>query len=128
MRYLLIEWKHFDKNGRTCQRCSQTGSNLNGVLKDLQEEFSSKGLNIELKETKLPERRMAESNSILIEGIPLENLLPDTKIGENSCQSCSDLIDKPTRCRCRTINLGKDIFEEVPVDLIRQAIFKRIRL
>jgi hypothetical protein len=128
MPNLLIEWKHFDKDGKTCVRCSGTGINLADTIKELQTEFGTKGIKIEFKETKLPENRMSESNEILIDGILLEKLIPDADTGENNCTSCADLIGNPTNCRCRTISQGEETFEEIPIELIKQAILNRINL
>ncbi len=122
MQKLLIEWKYFDKGGVTCKRCSQTGSNLGDVIKQVKNEYASKGIEIEYKETKLPESRMSESNRVIINGKLLENLIPDAQVGENHCDSCSDLIDDPSGCNCRTVKLGDDIYEAIPAELIRQAI------
>lgn len=122
MQKLFIEWKHFDKGGATCKRCSQTGSNLETVIKHLKDEFVSKGIDIQLKETKLPESRMTESNQVLIDGVLLEKLIPNAHVGENHCDSCSDLIDDPSGCNCRTVKHGDDVYEAIPSDLIKQAI------
>ncbi len=117
MTKIIIEWKHFDKNGATCERCSKTGNNIQQVIKDLQKEFD-----IEFKETKLDQDQMAESNQIIINGELLENLIPDTKVGKNFCGSCTDLTDDSSDCHCRTINQGDTIFEDIPTDLIKTAI------
>jgi hypothetical protein len=119
---LLIEWRHFDKEGKTCRRCSGTGRNLAGVIEDLRGEFEAKGIDIKFKETKLPGSRMPESNMILLNGIPLEKLIPDALVGENACDSCSKLIDKATNCLCRTLSHKGKTFEELPTDLIKLAI------
>lgn len=126
MKKLSIEWKHFDKDGATCKRCSQTGSNLNAVIKKLKDEYASKDIKIEFQETKLSDSRMAESNQILIDGILLENLIPNITTGVNYCDSCSDLIDDPKGCNCRTVNQGENVYEEIPTNLIRQAIMNRL--
>jgi len=126
MLNLLIEWKHFDKDGKTCVRCSGTGINLADTIKELQTEFGSKGIKIEFKETKLPESRMSESNEILIDGVLLEKLIPDANTGENSCSSCADLIGNSSDCRCRTILQGEETFEEIPIELIKQAILIKL--
>lgn len=117
MNKIIIEWKHFDKNGATCDRCSQTGDNLQEAIKDLQKEFD-----IEFIETKLTEDQMSESNQIIINGKLIEDLIPDTKVGENFCSSCTDLTDNASDCRCRTINQGKTVFEDIPIELIKTAI------
>lgn len=121
MTKIIIEWKHFDKNGATCDRCSQTGNNLQTVIKDLQKEFD-----IEFIETKLTEDRMSESNQIIINGKLLEGLIPNTKVGENFCSSCTDLTDNSSDCHCRTINQGGTIFEDIPADLIKTAVLNII--
>lgn len=117
MKKIVVEWKHFDKNGATCERCSQTGKNLEQAL------F---GLPVEFIETKLPESRMAESNQILIDGVLLEVLIHGAKAGENSCGSCGDLIGNPGYCHCRTVNQGKEIHESIPISLIKQAINNKL--
>ena len=115
MKKLTIEWKHFDKNGKTCVRCGQTGKNINEAINQIRQDGK-------LKETKLQESQMSESNQILINGVLIENVLPNTSTGENYCDSCSNLIDDPSGCNCRTINQNQDIYEDIPVDLIKQAI------
>jgi len=128
MKQILIEWKHFDKDGKTCERCSNTGNNLNQVFNKLKEEYQSRGIEIQYKETKLPESRMAESNQILLNGVLIENIIPDTKLGENHCDSCSDLIDDPQGCNCRTITYKDKTYETIPVDLIKQAIANKLKI
>lgn len=38
MRKFSIEWKYFDKEGKTCGRCSAMGANLAETIKGLQNE------------------------------------------------------------------------------------------
>ncbi|MFA6252400.1 MAG: MTH895/ArsE family thioredoxin-like protein [Candidatus Paceibacterota bacterium] len=125
MNKISIEWKHFDKEGKTCERCSGTGSNLSKIIVKMQKEL---GLEISFKETKLPEERMSESNEILIDGILLENLIPDIKTGKNQCSSCAELINQSKNCNCRTLNQGEKMFEEIPIEIIEQAILNKINL
>lgn len=122
MKNLLIEWKHFDKNGATCDRCSQTGSNLDEVIKQLKDEYRDKGINIQFQETKLTEDQMSKSNQVLINGELIENLISNTEAGENYCDSCTDLVDNPKGCNCRTIIHGEIVHEEIPLEFIKQAI------
>lgn len=128
MKRLLIEWKHYDKNGATCDRCNQTGINLNLAIKKLCKKYSSKGIDFSYKETNLTEDRMSESNQIIIDKQLLENLIPGAKSGINCCDSCADLLENSQGCNCRTINIGKNVHEEIPVDIIIQAIEKAIKL
>ncbi len=126
MKKIIIEWKHFDKQGKTCDRCSQTRLNLKEVIRQLKKEYLKEGIQIEFQETKLSESRMAESNQILIDGEFIENLLPNSKAGKNYCGSCSDLINDPKGCHCRTIVKENNIYEAIPIDLIKQAISNKL--
>lgn len=126
MKKLLIEWKHFDKDGKTCKRCLRTGKNLGNAIGQIRKEFSSQDVEIKFRETKLPESRMPESNQVLIDGVLVENLTPNTKVGENYCDSCSDLIDNSRGCNCRTVKQGDDVYEAIPIDLIKQAITNKL--
>lgn len=127
MKNLIIEWKHFDQNGETCRRCSQTGRNLKEVIKHLQKDVSSENIKLVFKETKLFKEEMRESNAIFIDGIPLEELVSDVSIGENTCHSCSNLIEQSYSCRCRTIKQNDNVSEEISKDIIEQAIIDRLK-
>lgn len=125
MNKISIEWKHFDKDGRTCERCSGTGSNLLKAISKIEKDL---GIEISFKEVRLTEERMSESNEIIIGGVLLEDLIPDATAGINKCSSCSEMIDQPEGCCCRTINKDDDIFEEIPIEIIEQAILNKINL
>jgi len=118
---LRIEWRHYDKSGATCERCGDTGLNLKQVV----EEYAAKGVAIELKETMLDESRISESNLVLINGIPLEELLAATT-GESDCPSCSCLTGSDTSCR--TVQCDGETFEELTPELIRRGIEKALAL
>lgn len=118
MTKISIEWKHFDKDGVTCDRCSQTGLNLLEAIKELKEQ----NFDIDYTETKLTQDQMSQSNQILINGLLIEDLLTDAKVGESYCSSCTDLTDNASDCHCRTINQSDTVFEEIPKDLIKNAI------
>lgn len=120
MKTIVIEWKHLEKEGRTCRRCSRTAKHLHEVLKEMKGEFKNKHIRVELIETKLPPEQIKESNEILIDGVLLEELTFRTSSSENYCWSCSKLTGKKTNCR--TICLGNNTFETIPVFLIQQAI------
>lgn len=126
MKKILIEWKYYAKDGRTCLRCSSTRSSLSTALKELKENLIKKDIHLELKETVLPESKIPESNIILIDGVPIEEFLPDTERGENDCCSCSDICGKPTNCR--TLNQRELVSEEIPVQLIKEAVYKKLSL
>lgn len=112
---LKVEWRHYDKDGATCERCGDTGANLRQVIAG----FVAKGVPIELHETLLESDRIAESNLVLINGVALEELLAATT-GASDCPSCSCLTGSETSCR--TVQCGGEIYEELTPELIRKGI------
>lgn len=122
MQTVIIEWMHLDKNGQTCECCSNTGFEIQQIIKRLNNECLSRQVNIILKETKLTEADMDKSNLILINNIPIENILPNTAVSESSCCSCSDLTGNNEVCR--TIVQFSEVYETIPQRMIRDAICK----
>jgi len=113
---IRVEWRHYDKGGSTCDRCSGTGINLAAVIK----EFTERGVTIELQETLLSADQMSESNLVLINGVPLDELLTGGVVGESECPSCGCLTGKKTSCR--TVQCDGQIYEELSLELIRRGI------
>ena len=119
MHTLEIEWRHLDKEGRTCLRCSDTLQSLQQVVSQLAVECESRGVRVVYRETKLPLEQLSQSNLILFNGVPLESALPGASASENECQSCGDLCGRESVCR--TVSWGGHTFEAISAALIRQA-------
>ena len=124
MEELSIEWKHYEKEGVTCLRCSATGITLAQVVAQLQQELAPQGVTIRFTETKLTEGEIPSSNLILLNGTPMEELLAGAEASENLCASCGCLTDRETFCR--TIEFEGKSYEEIPEGLIRKAVYRAI--
>jgi hypothetical protein len=124
MKELAIEWRHYEKDGATCDRCAATGSSVKEVVSGLNCELAIKGITVTFTETILPEALMAQSNKILFNGVPLEAILDNAAADENPCPSCSCLTGSDTNCR--TVEYDGKIYEEIPAELIRKAAYKVI--
>ena len=122
MKTHTVEWKHLEKNGRTCDRCHDTGANLRAVVRKLNTSLRSRRVRFRLKETLLKPTRLAESNSIIIDGQPLETLLPAARVTTTECGSCAELLGQPTDCRALTKD-GKT-HETIPAELLHDALRK----
>jgi hypothetical protein len=120
-KILEIEWRHLDREGETCFRCSDTGEALQKVVAQLGEECRPRGWDIRFRETKLSRERISESNLILIDGKPMETVLPGAAAGLSLCSSCCDLTGISSTC-CRTVEFKGQTYESIPVHLIRQAV------
>ncbi len=125
MKTLAIEWRHFESGGQTCERCADTGEALNKVVAALMRELETVGVEVTLTETRLPASAMDQSNLLLFNGIPLENLLDEVEVSTNYCASCSCLTGKDTNCRILVYH-GKT-YEDVPAELICQAALKALK-
>lgn len=123
IKRLEIEWKHFAVGDATCERCGQTGEALLSAVDELREEFSSAGVKINLTETLLDKIRIAESNEIRMNGVLLESLL-SASVVTTDCPSCGELAGEST-C-CRAIGTGNEIFEDLPVELIKEAAYRAL--
>lgn len=119
MKRLEIEWKHLEKGGRTCERCGDTGETLRRAVQDLRGELRPRGWEIALKETLLTEKQIPESNAVLFNGVPLEDILPQARRSENCCSSCEELLGLPTMCR--VIEYQGETYEALPASLIKDA-------
>lgn len=113
---LTVEWRHYDKDGLTCNRCCGTGANLAKVVA----EYNDRGIAIELRETLLPFERIEESNLVLINGVPLEELLAGAAAGSSECVSCGCLAGQ-SAC-CRTVIHEGFVYEELSEELIQRGI------
>lgn len=122
MKTIVIEWLHLAVGGATCERCGDTGQELRQAVERLQTECAPRGVEILLKETLLPPQEIARSNTILIDSIPLEEILPQAEVSTSCCPSCGDLTGQPEQCRT-LVHLGRT-YETIPRDLIRQAVCK----
>lgn len=125
MEILKIEWKHLDVKGETCDRCYDTGENLNAEVKRLNRKLEPKGFKVEWYETKLSESEIPSSNMLLFNGVPMDEIL-DIKVSENYCASCTDLIGSDVFCR--TVHYKGEEYEEVPAKAIREAVYKVLNI
>ena len=116
---LTIEWKHLDRDGRTCDRCGDTGQAVRQALELLEHRCRPQGVTLQFLDTKLPPGRTKESNAILFNGVPLEKVLTNAHTSENRCGSCSDLLE--TETQCRTMSHDGKTHEAIPSELIFQA-------
>jgi hypothetical protein len=120
MKTHTIEWQRLVQQGRTCERCHDTGATLRRVVRELNTRCSKAGVRFRLKTIRLTASRMADSNVILIDGEPLEQLAPGVRVTKTDCPSCGELIGQPAQCRAVVAD-GRT-HEAVPAELIRAAV------
>jgi len=121
MKTLRIEWRHLDVEGETCNRCYDTGENLFYEVKRLTRLLQTKAVEVEFIETKLDDTQIPNSNTILFNGVPIEDIL-NIKVSNNYCDSCTNLLG--TETYCRTVIYEGNEYEDIPAKAIRQAALK----
>lgn len=126
MKQLHIEWRHFEKQGETCQRCADTGATLRHVTESLEPVLAEHDIELSVTDTPLLASDICQSNTLLFNGVPLEELLDDASASSSPCPSCSTLIGQETECR--TVVHGGTVYEEIPADLIRRAAYRAVDL
>lgn len=94
---MTIEWRHLELGGITCDRCADTGTNLRNAIEQLRREHLLDNVDLEVKETILPPEQIEESNTVLVNGIPVEEIL-ESSVTFTECSCCSDLIGEPACC------------------------------
>lgn len=125
---LTVEWRHIGENvDTTCVRCGATGQTLADVVDTIRPMLSARRIRVKVVETVLPPERIAESNVILFNGMPIEELLDDVQVEMTPCASCS-CITGTDDVECRAITCGDETYEALPADLIRQAALKAVGL
>lgn len=120
MDMIVVEWFHLDVAGATCHRCGDTGAELRRVVAELQQECAAKGVEVVYRETLLGPADIGRSNAILVNGVPLEEILPQTVAATSCCSSCGDLTGRDEQCRT-LVRFGQE-YETIPGELIREAI------
>lgn len=123
MKKLIIEWKHVEVEGETCDRCYDTGENLANEIKRLNRALNPKGFEVSLKETKLGGEQVHHSNVLLFNGVSIEEIL-NIQVSNNYCESCSTLLNTDTYCR--TVVYDGNEYEDIPAKAIRHAAYKRL--
>lgn len=116
---LRIEFRYVDR--KTCSRCRTTDKNVEKTVQGLRKALKDAGVAVDFKTKKLPVSRLVQSNSVLINGKDVEELVNGKKIVHSSaCRGCSEIMESP--CECRTYVYRGKKHTEIPQAMIREAI------
>ncbi|MFH1786964.1 MAG: DUF2703 domain-containing protein [archaeon] len=116
---ITVEFLYYDKTA--CERCASTDTSVRLSLKELKEAISAAGLEICLKETRLPESKIGLSPSVLINGVDIEKLVnKNSKLKTSHCRDCCQLAGHPVNCRAFSYR-GKK-YSYIPKGMITEAI------
>ena len=118
MSSLRIRWQRLVKDGRTCERCGDTESEVRRATETLRQVLAPLGIEPQLEVADVDETAFLanplESNRIWIADRPMKDWLSGT-VGQSPC--CSVCGDSD----CRTVEIRGTVFETIPERLIVKA-------
>ncbi|SHI84458.1 protein of unknown function [Desulfatibacillum alkenivorans DSM 16219] len=115
MKIIKLEWRRLTQGGKTCDRCSDTGWEVRRAASELRK----LGWEVLLEEIPLDEESLDQSNIILINGVPIEEILPGAQKSESCCASCGEMLGAPVMCR--TVQYNGTTHEAIPASMIMEA-------
>jgi hypothetical protein len=120
-KILIIAWQRLVAEGNTCPRCGSTEDELDKAVDQLKEKLKSLDIDVVLEKAELSidefKKDPVKSNSILFNGISLENII-NAKTGKSQC--CDVCGDE----ECRTVEIKGETFETIPAEIIVRAGLK----
>ncbi len=124
-RELVIEWKHAARDAdNVFETCKETGMPLEAVLDEIRMLLEMEGVAVRMVET------VAESDSLLFNGVPVEELLEGVEVTATSCAACSSCSSCGEECgegaECRTLRYSGEAYEDIPPELIGRAAAKAL--
>lgn len=125
---LVVEWRHIGKDiENTCERCGATGRAVVDVVEQIRPILEGEGITVRVVETVLENEAIADSNSILFNGVPLEDLIEGMKVTSTPCASCACITGEDD-VECRAIEYNGERYESIPPELIARAVLKALGL
>lgn len=128
METLVVEWRHIGSDvEETCERCGETGRAVMGVVEEIRPFLEEEGITVRFVETVLPDEAIAESNSILFNGVLLEDLIEGMEVTSTPCCSCACITGQDD-AECRAVKYNGERYEAIPPELIARAALKALGL
>ena len=127
---LVIEWKHIGNEiEKTREEFEETGMTLAAVLAEIRMLLEMEGVAVRMVETVLPDEVAMEPERLLVNGVPVEELLEGVEVTATSC-SCASCESCETcgeeEAECRTLRYNGEEYEAIPPELIGRAAVKAL--
>ena len=118
MKVLPIVWKRLVKGGETCNRCGNTGRELETAVAKLAAALRPLGIEPVLETREIDEdafkAKPSESNRVWIAGKPIESWLGANVGMSRCCSACGD-------SDCRTLEVDGRTYESIPEEQFVKA-------
>lgn len=123
-RAVEVEVKVLRVDGETCERCNASVTNARRAVDELAQLLSPLGVAVELVETPVTADDLAASNSVVVNGRPVEDWLGAARVS-TECASCGDLCGDESVC-CGALAVDGEVFESYSVEHIREATMRAL--
>ena len=125
---LVVEWRHIGRDiENTRERCDETGKAVRDVVDQIRAVLEDVGITVRFVENVLPSDAIAESNSILFNGVRLESLVEGMEVTSTPCTS-SACIAGQDGAECRAIEYNGERYDSIPPELIARAALRALGL
>ena len=124
-RSVVIETTVLRVDDETCERCGDTVEAARAAARDLQLVLLPLNVRVTLVEHAATAESIEDSNSVFINGRPIEELLGAERVSTD-CPSCSDLVGQSV-C-CGAVKIGDRVQESYSVEQIRDAVFASLNV
>lgn len=116
---MTVEFEYLVVKGETCDRCADSRDGVRAAVADARAMLPVGTAEVSLVERQLGANSLADSNRVLVNGLPAEEWLGGTA-AISSCPSCSDLLNTPV-C-CREVEVGGVTTSAISRELVLDAI------
>ncbi len=121
-RIITVEWFRFQKDGRTCQRCTGSRDAIARAVQRAEAELARKQVAVDLQERFVDESAIDRSNTVTVDGKDVMSVLGGRPGIYTYCRSCSELTGRPAECHAFIWN--NRAYECIPEDMLFEAIMR----
>jgi hypothetical protein len=122
MKKITIDWFCYEKEGKSCGRCHESYRTIEQAMERIGSTLQERGISIELRQHKLDEERIDQSNTVFVNGKDVMSMLKERDDIFSYCRSCTSLTGKPTECRAFIYR--NKAYESIPEEMIIEAVLQ----
>ena len=97
------------------------------VVEQIRPILEEEGITVRVVETPIENAAIKESNSILFNGMPLEDLIEGMEVTTTPCASCACITGQDDAA-CRAVEYDGERYESIPPELIARAALRALGL
>ncbi len=122
MKTITIDCFRYEREGRSCERCEDSCRTIEKAIEKVSDTLRERDISIDLREHKLDDSRMEQSNSVLINGKDVMMILKERDGIYSYCRSCTELSGQPAECR--TFIYRNRAYESIPEEMVIEALLR----